>query len=176
MSIATRTGDDGSTGLVFGQRVPKHHPRIEAVGRCDELNAALGLAKCGVTRESPIHAQLESVQRDLVNVMGELAADDADQARYAASRFGKITDGELARVDAQIAELEATPIKFEGWATPGSTPAAAALDHARVTARRAERHLVWMRDAGGFSVRPLLLQYVNRVSDLLWLLSRRAER
>ena len=174
MSIATRTGDDGTTGLVFGQRVPKDHPRVEAVGRCDELNAALGWAKCQVGGDAEIVTQLESVQRALVNLMGELAADDADQTRYADSKFGKVTDADLARLDDAIASLEATPITFEGWATPGKTPAAAALDLARVAARRAERQLVTMR-GGGFSVRGLLLQYVNRTSDLLWLLARRAE-
>ena len=174
MSIATRTGDDGTTGLVFGQRVPKDHPRVEAVGRCDELNAALGWAKCQVGGDAEIVRELESIQRDLVNLMGELAADDADQTRYADSKFGRVTDAELARVDAAIARLEATPILFEGWATPGKTPAAAALDLARVAARRAERQFVTMR-GGGFSVRGLLLQYVNRTSDLLWLLARRAE-
>ena len=174
MSIATRTGDDGTTGLVFGQRVPKDHPRVEAVGRCDEFNAALGWAKCQVGDDAEIVRELESVQRDLVNLMGELAADDTDQVRYAESKFGKITAAELARVDASIALLEATPIRFDGWATPGKTTAAAALDLARVAARRAERQLVTMRTAG-FNVRALPLQYVNRTSDLLWLLARRAE-
>ncbi len=173
-SIATRTGDDGTTSLVFGQRVPKCHPRIEAVGRFDELNVALGLAKSAPGND-PLIASLEAIQRDLVNLMGELAADDGDQDRYAASRFGRITEAELTRIDAEIAQLEATPIRFEGWATPGSTPAAAALDQARVTARRGERHLVWMREQG-VPLRPLLLQFVNRTSDLLWLLARKAEK
>ncbi len=78
------------------------------------------------------------------------------------------------RIDDAIRQLEATPISFEGWATPGKTPAAAALDLARVAARRAERQLVTIRSEGG-EVRPLLLRYVNRASDLLWLLARRAE-
>ena len=175
MSIATRTGDDGTTGLIFGQRVPKHHPRVEAVGRLDELNAALGLAKCHSAADAELVVQLESIQRDLVNLMGELAADDGDQQRYLDSRFGHVTDADLTRLDEGVKELEAASIKFDGWATPGRTPAAATLDLARVAARRAERHLVWMRDVGGHPLRPLLLRYVNRASDLLWLLARRAE-
>jgi cob(I)alamin adenosyltransferase len=174
MSIATRTGDEGTTGLVYGQRVPKDHPRVEAVGRFDEFNAALGWAKCQVGKDAEIVAQLEAMQRDLVNLMGELAADDSDQARYAESKFGKITEAELARIDDAIRKLESTPISYEGWATPGKTPAAAALDLARVAARRAERHLVTILSTGGV-VRPLLIRYVNRASDLLWLLARRAE-
>lgn len=173
-SIATRTGDQGTTSLIYGQRVAKNHPRIEAVGRFDELNAALGLAKCAQGNAELVEP-LEAIQRDLVNLMGELAAADADQQRYLDSKFGHVTEAELARVDVQIAELEATPIVFKGWATPGSTPAAAALDWARVTARRAERQLVAMRE-NALPVRDLLLQFVNRVSDLLWLLARKAEK
>ena len=174
-SIATRTGDDGTTGLVFGQRVPKSHPRIEAVGRLDELNAALGHAKA--VHDSPaLRETLESIQQDLVNLMGEIAADDADQERYLASRFGRLADESLARIDASIHALENgdPPLRFDDWATPGRTLPAAALDLARVAARRAERQLVRMREEG-HPVRPLLLQYINRASDLLWLLARQAE-
>ena len=180
-SIATRTGDHGTTGLVFGQRVPKNHPRVEAVGRLDEFNAALGLAKATAAgtgeRGEALARELENLQRDLVPLMGELAADDADQERYLASRFGHIEPEALARLDAAVARLENgdPPLSFEGWATPGKTPLAATLDLARVAARRAERQLVGMQEAGS-PVRGLLLQYVNRVSDLLWLLARQAEQ
>lgn len=175
MSIATRTGDDGTTGLVFGQRVPKCHPRIEAVGRLDELNAALGQAKA-VNDDAGLRASLEAIQKDLVNLMGEIAADDGDQERYLASRFGKVEEGALQRLDAAVHALENgdPPLRFDDWATPGRTIPAAALDLARVAARRAERQLVSMREAGQ-PVRALLLQYVNRASDLLWLLARQAE-
>ena len=174
-SIATRTGDDGTTGLIFGQRVPKCHPRVEAVGRLDELNVALGQAKA-VNGDPGVREQLQAIQKDLVVIMGELAADDADQERYLGSRFGALTPGALERIDAAVSALENgdPPLRFDGWATPGATIPAAALDLARVAARRAERHLVAMREAGSV-VRELLLQYVNRVSDLLWLLARQAE-
>ncbi len=179
-SIATRTGDHGTTGLVYGQRVPKNHPRVEAVGRCDEFNAALGLAKvtAATTPKGPaLTSELEDIQRDLIPLMGELAADDADQERYLAGRFGHLAPDALARLDAAIARLESgdPPLSFEGWATPGKTPLAATLDLARTAARRAERQLITLRD-GGSPVRDLLLQYVNRVSDLLWLLARQAEQ
>ena len=181
MSIATRTGDDGTTGLIFGQRVPKNHPRVEAVGRFDELNAALGFAKAAASSTHPpggsLIGTLEDIQRDLVLIMGELSADDTDQQRYLESRFGAVTADSLARLDAAVRELENgdPPLRFDGWATPGRTPLAAALDLARVTARRAERHLVAMRETGQ-PVRGLVLQYVNRASDLLWLLARQAEQ
>ena len=174
-SITTRTGDDGTTGLVFGQRVSKSHPRIEAVGLLDEFNAALGFAKASGAEADALYATLEAIQRDLIAIMGELAADDADADRYQQSRFDKLPPEALARLDGLIAELEARQLSFDGWATPGKTLPAAALDLARVAARRAERHLVAMQEAGA-PVRNLLVQYMNRTSDLLWLLARQAEQ
>ena len=172
-SIATRTGDDGTTSLLYGQRVPKDHPQIEAVGAFDELNAALGAAKAATGDPARTH-ELELIQQNLVTIMGELACAEADAARYAESKFGKLTDAELARLDAAVAALEAQGLKFDGWATPGANPHAAALDVARTAARRAERRLVAL-PAQGRSVRPLLLHFTNRLADLLWLLAREAE-
>jgi cob(I)alamin adenosyltransferase len=178
-SITTRTGDKGTTGLVFGQRVSKSHPRIEAVGLLDEFNAALGFAKANCPRDA-VTARVarpetfEAMQRDLIAVMGELAAADADAERYQQSRFDKLPAEALARLDGWIAALEARQLPFDGWATPGRNVPAAAMDLARVAARRAERHLVALHEAGA-PVRGLLLQYLNRGSDLLWLLAREAE-
>ena len=172
-SIATRTGDDGTTSLLYGQRVAKDHPQIEAIGAFDELNAALGLAKAA-TPDPAQKAGLELIQRDLVALMGELACAEADAAKYAASKFQKIGEPELARIDAAVAALEAKPVKLDGWATPGANLPAAALDLARTAARRAERRLNAL-PAQGRSVRPVLRQFINRVSDLLWLLARAAE-
>jgi cob(I)alamin adenosyltransferase len=172
-SIATRTGDDGTTGLLYGQRVAKNHPQIEAVGVLDELNAALGLAKA--TRPAGTDAiELERVQRELVALMGEIACAEADAERYAASKFARIGEADLTRIDALVEASEARQPKFDGWATPGANLHAAALDLARTAARRAERHLIGLGGTGRF-VRPVLLQYINRLSDLLWLLAREAE-
>lgn len=172
-SIATRTGDDGTTSLLYGQRVPKDHPQIEAVGAFDELNAALGAAKAAAG--DPARTQeLEMIQQNLVAIMGELACAEADAARYAESKFGKLAEADLARLDAAVAALEAQGLKYDGWATPGANPHAAALDVARTAARRAERRLVAL-PAQGRSVRPLLQHFINRLADLLWLLAREAE-
>lgn len=172
-SIATRKGDDGTTSLLYGQRVPKDHPQIEAVGALDELNAALGAAK-SVHPAGRDAAGLEQIQRDLIALMGEVSCAESDTARHAASKFVRIGDADLARLDAAVASLEARGLKFDGWATPGANPYAAALEVARTTARRAERRLVGLA-AHGRTLRPLLLQYVNRASDLLWLMAREAE-
>ncbi|MBI2814253.1 MAG: cob(I)yrinic acid a,c-diamide adenosyltransferase [Opitutae bacterium] len=172
-SIATRTGDDGTTSLLYGQRVPKDHPQIAAVGALDELNAALGFAKA--TRpagSSP--AEIARIQQELVALMGEVACAEANAARYDGSKFAKIDAAALARLDAAVAAIEARSPKFDGWATPGANLHAAALDLARTAARRAERQLIALPQHGR-SVRPVLLQYLNRLSDLLWLLGREAE-
>jgi cob(I)alamin adenosyltransferase len=174
-SIATRTGDDGTTGLLYGQRVPKTHPQIEVVGAFDELNAAIGLAKALGGESVSRFAELEALQRDLVALMGELACAEADAARYADSKFPKLGEPELSRVDAAIVNLEAMNLRFDGWATPGKNPCAAALDVARTIARRAERALVGL-PAQGRNVRPVCGQYVNRIADLLWLMARDAEK
>lgn len=175
-SIATRKGDDGSTGLLFGQRVPKDHPQIEAVGAFDELNAALGLAKAACGSDVPLRAtELEAMQRDLVTLMGEIVCAETDVERYLKSSFPKLTDADLARIDAGVAALEAANLRFDGWATPGKNASAAALDVARTVARRAERRLVGLASHGR-NLRPLCLRYINRVADLLWLMAREAEK
>ncbi|MBA4137702.1 MAG: ATP:cob(I)alamin adenosyltransferase [Opitutus sp.] len=172
-SIATRTGDNGSTSLLYGQRVPKDHPQIEAVGALDELNAALGFAKA-TQPTGRDKAELERIQQELVAFMGEIACAETDTARHADSKFSKIDDAALTRVDSAVAAIEARQPKFDGWATPGANLHAAALDLARTAARRAERRVVGLA-AHGKIVRPLLVQYLNRVSDMLWLLAREAE-
>lgn len=177
-SIATRTGDDGTTSLLYGQRVPKDHPQIEAVGAFDELNAALGAIKPQLTpdpRGTEVRALLTAVQKNLVALMGELACAEADAARHAASKFEKVSAVDVGRIDAAVAALEARGLTFDGWATPGGNACAAAFDLARTTARRAERRLTAL-PVQGRSVRPELLQLINRLSDLLWLLAREAEQ
>lgn len=175
-SIATRTGDDGTTSLLFGQRVPKDHPQIEAIGAFDELNVALGAVRPHLsTNETAKRELILGMQQALVALMGELACAEADAARYEASKFAKVSDGDLARLDEAVAALELRGLIFEGWATPGANARAAALDFARVTARRAERRLSAL-PAQGRNVRPVIRQFVNRLSDLLWLMAREAEQ
>lgn len=177
MSIATRTGDEGTTSLLYGQRVRKDHPQIEAVGAFDELNVALGAVKPLLpddARGAEIRTLLIATQKNLVALMGELACAEADVARYAASKFERLSADDVARLDAAVAALEARGLTFAGWATPGATARSAALELARVAARRAERRLTSL-PAHGRSVRPELRQFINRLSDLLWLLAREAE-
>lgn len=173
-SIATRTGDLGTTSLLFGQRVAKDHPQIEAVGTLDELNVAIGFAKA--TRPPGGSAEaFERIQKELITLMGEITCAESDTDRYLNSKFAKLGEAELCLIDDAVAAIEARQPKFDGWATPGATLHSSALELARTTARRAERRLVGLA-AHGKTVRPVLMQYINRVSDLLWLLAREAEQ
>jgi len=173
MSIATRTGDDGTTRLLYGQRVPKDHPQVEAVGALDELNVAIGAAKAARPAGTSVE-ELEAIQLDLIALMGEVSCAESDAARHAESKFARIGEGALARPDTAVATLEARGLKFDGWATPGANPYSAALEVARTTARRAERRMVGLASHGRV-LRPILLQYINRLSDTLWLMARAAE-
>lgn len=173
-SITTRRGDDGTTALLYGQRVPKDHPQIATVGAFDELNAALGLAKSAMPPAATRRrADIERIQKNLVAIMGEVVCAEADLPRYEKSNFSKLTDGDLSHLDELIAALEARKHEAFDWATPGTNPASAAFDFARTIARRAERQLVALT-AFGRHPRPLVFHYTNRISDLLWLLAREA--
>jgi len=173
-SIATRTGDTGETSLLYGARVSKTHPQVEACGTVDELNAALGMAKA-TTDNAGRRDLLTSVQEDLIALMGEIAVPSADLERYEESGFPKIDEIHLKRLDLAVEESESKAERFEGWALPGANLHAASLDLARATTRRAERRLVSMEEHG-VAIRPLLRKYLNRLSDLLWLLAREAEK
>jgi len=173
VSIATRKGDRGTTGLLHGQRVPKDHPQIEAVGAFDELNVEIGAARM-LASDPAARKLLKGVQSSLVALMGEIACAEQDAPGHARSRFARLRGGDLRRLDDSLAALESKGVRTGGWATPGANPTALAFDRARVAARRAERRLAAL-PAHGRNVRPLLLKWTNRLSDLLWLFAREAE-
>lgn len=174
MSIATKTGDDGTTGLMYNRRLSKCHPRVEAYGAVDELNAALGSARA-LSPQSALGTQLISIQKDLVILMGELATASEDLPRFVKDGFTVVTPQLTAQLDAIVREIESQNISFKHWATPGANPAAAALDVARTTCRRAERRVCALREAGQVTNGEIII-YLNRLSDALWLLARRAEQ
>ncbi len=169
MSIATKQGDGGQTRLIYGERVSKADLQVEAYGTVDELNAFLGMARA-ICDDEWINAVLERLQRESFVVGAELATP-VEQLHKLKSRV------DAAMIDAQdreVAEIEAMPNILGDWALPGATPAGAALDVARVVCRRAERCAVRLSDAGCIPNADLL-RYLNRMSDLLWLLGRRYE-
>ena len=173
MSIATKTGDDGTTGLIYGRRVPKNHPRIEACGTLDELNSVLGLARA-TAMEIFVRENLFWIQKCLVDVMGEVGVLTEDLPRYVQDGFKLVTPELTAKLDALIKEIERQEVSFKGWATPGATPHSAELDLARSGCRRAERRVFDLQSAGDLKNAEILI-FLNRLSDLLWLLARRVE-
>lgn len=177
-SIATKTGDDGTTSLLFGRRVPKTDPRVVANGRVDEFNARLGMAKaCLPAEETEARGFIEQVQRNLVNLMGEVAVAPEDWARYGASGMPHFDEALLGVLDARVTRLESEGFTYHGWATPGASISSAALDCARTACRDAELALLGVRDQGLLNPErsDLILQSMNRLSDVLWLEARRAE-
>jgi cob(I)alamin adenosyltransferase len=174
MSIVTKAGDHGLTALMYGRRVPKTHPRVEAYGAVDELNAALGVARA-IASENFLRENLLLIQQDLVVLMGELATALDDLPRYAKDGYTLLTAEPTSRLDKLVKEIEAQNISFKGWATPGANLGAAALDLARTTCRRAERRVCELQDKQQLQ-NPEIIVYLNRLSDLLWLFARRAEQ
>ncbi len=174
-SIATRTGDDGTTSLIFGRRVPKTDLRVVANGRVDELNARLGMLKAFLAQEETSARKfIERVQRSLVALMGEVAVASEDRERYANSGMANFDEALLALLDARVDQLESEGFTYAGWATPGANLAAAAADCARTACREAEIALLRVRDAGLLNPlrADLILQSMNRLSDVLWLEAR----
>ncbi len=172
MSIATRTGDGGTTALMYGRRVSKDSPRVEAYGEVDELNACLGLARAQI--EGSQKGSLERIQKALVGLMGELAVATEDLPRYEADGYARIKDEDLAFLDGEIERFERDAAPAKGWSTPGGHVAGAAVDLARAVCRRAERG-VWRLEKKEGKVRTIIPRYLNRLSDLLWLLERDLE-
>lgn len=174
MSIATKTGDRGETSLMYGRRVPKSDPRVDTYGSVDELNAALGVARV-TAGEGYIAEHLLAIQKELITVMGELATAPEDLARYERDGYGLTTTAMVEHLTALINDLETNKlVNYKGWAIPGSTMISAALDVARTTCRRAERRVAVLGDEQA-GVNPEILRYLNRLSDLCWLLARYAE-
>ncbi len=174
MSIATKTGDSGETSLMYGRRVRKTDPRVEAYGCVDELNAALGMVR--VTSDAGfIAGEILSVQKELIIIMGELATAREDLPRYTKDGFHLTTAEMVDRLTSLIDDLEKDKLlHYKGWAIPGSTLISASLDIARTTCRRAERRVATLAESDP-SFNGEILRYLNRLSDLCWLLARYSE-
>lgn len=174
MSIATKTGDSGTTALLYGKRVPKTHIRVNTYGQVDELGSALGLCRAH-TPDAAAKAIIREVQGELVYLMSEIATDDTDQARFHEKYTEEaISATAVERLTTQITDKEATAGSFNGWTYAGETIAQAFFDQARTTCRRTECALIALKESGA-NVRPELHQYLNRLADLLWLIGREHE-
>jgi len=173
MNIITKTGDQGATALMYNRRVSKCHLRVEAYGAVDELNAALGLARAAAKQRRAQDALL-AVQEDLIPLMGELATAVEDLPRYLQDGHPRTSSQMTERLEALANSLAEEIGPLRGWALPGANPSAASLDFARTVCRRAERAVCSLSEQGQLQ-NPEIIKYVNRLSDLLWLLARSAE-
>jgi cob(I)alamin adenosyltransferase len=172
MKIYTKTGDKGDTGLFGGGRVPKDHPRVEAYGDIDELNAALGMAR-SVETMPRIDEILVPIQRDLFSLGALLATPHPEKVREQLEK-ARLDDARVAELERAIDEGEAELEPLEAFIVPGGTPKASALHVARTVCRRAERRVITL--ANDLDVPPIIIKYLNRLSDLLFVLSRVANR
>lgn len=169
MSITTKTGDAGLTKLYAGQKISKSDLRIEACGAIDEMNSALGLARA-LCDDAAISAQIEALQRESFVVAAEMATPPESLGKLKMRVDAAMT----ARLEALAASIEDMEGIVGDWSLPGATAAGAGIDMARTIARRAERTVVRLAEADGVPNEEVL-RYMNRISDLLWLLGRRYE-
>jgi cob(I)alamin adenosyltransferase len=167
--IYTRTGDDGSTGLANGERRAKCDPRVDAYGEVDETNSAIGLARLSTAGWPELDAMLARIQNDLFDLGADLATPPSDKPLgYEPLR---IVAAQVARLEAEIDALNARLSPLRSFVLPGGSPAAAALHLARAVSRRAERRMVALA-AEGQEVSAPALQFINRLSDFLFVAAR----
>ncbi|MFG0328442.1 MAG: cob(I)yrinic acid a,c-diamide adenosyltransferase [Phycisphaerales bacterium] len=175
MKIYTRSGDDGTTGLHGGARVSKTHPRVVAYGDLDELNAAIGLVRAALneakTDLSPVGQSMEEAQRLLFEIGADLATPAGSRARKKVSPVGP---KDIARLEGWIDEADERLAPQRSFILPGGCELASRLHFARVVCRRAEREIVTLRHEDPDAAPNETLAWVNRLSDLLFVLARLA--
>jgi cob(I)alamin adenosyltransferase len=167
-SIATKTGDGGKTGLVGGVRVSKSSLRVETYGTVDELNSFLGFAR-SICEDGELNNLALSIQKELFVLGAELATlqvPTEEQAHVTQKMVDRLTD--------EVHRIEAMEGILSDWTIPGEDAASAAFDVARTVCRRAERSAVRLLESGE-QVSPIAIMYLNRLSDLIWLMSRLIE-
>ena len=168
MSIATKTGDKGLTGLIGGERVSKADLRVEAFGTIDELTSMIGFAR-SICEDAEVGELSKTIQRELFAVSGSVANP------LSSDREEPYVTGEMVEaLTAHVNRIESIDGLLADWSLPGEHAAAAAYDVARTVCRRAERHVVRLAESGE-AVDAQVIAYLNRLSDLLWLCGRLLE-
>lgn len=169
MSIATKHGDKGDTGLIGGARVSKADVRVEAYGTVDELGAALGFAR-SICEDGEVRELAKSIQKELFTVAGAIASPEGGRE----SKTTYVTPEMVEALTSHVNRIEATEGILSDWSLPGEHAAAAAFDLARTICRRAERCVVRLAETG-VEVNEQVVPYLNRLSDLIWLMGRLLE-
>jgi cob(I)alamin adenosyltransferase len=168
VSIATKRGDGGQTGLSGGVRVSKADLRVEAYGTVDELNAALGFAR-SICTNAEISSWTQEIQKTLFRVASALATPP--ESRKAAP---SLTADDVDQLTERVHSIEAKDGILSDWSLPGAHTEAAAFEVARTVCRRAERCIVRLMESGAV-IHPQVVPYINRLSDLIWLFGRLLE-
>jgi cob(I)alamin adenosyltransferase len=168
MSIATKRGDGGQTGLSGGIRVSKTHPRVECYGTIDELISQMGFAR-SICEDPEIAEKIKTIQRELYKVGSAIATPPESKKTPP-----DITPAMVDTLEAEVHRIEGEPGVLADWSLPGGSPDSAALDVARTVCRRAERLATSLVEAGVIT-NPSILAYINRLSDVLWLFGRLIE-
>jgi cob(I)alamin adenosyltransferase len=169
MSIATRRGDGGKTSLPGGLRVSKVHPRVECYGTIDELISYLGLARA-LANDAEVNTWTRGIQRELFKVGSAIGTPPDSNPPPP-----EVTAEMVANLDREVERLEAMPGLLSDWSVPGELAGPAAFDVARTACRKTERLAVGLYEAGDLKD-PRVLEYLNRLSDVLWLVSRVLEK
>lgn len=167
--IYTRTGDDGTTGLVDGSRTAKHSLRIAAIGAVDEANSVIGFAVCALEGEAH-RALLTRIQNDMFDLGADLATPAEDGDFAPSEMVLRMVDGQTAWLEGEIDALNEALEPLTSFVLPGGSESAARVHLARASARAAERFMTEL--AGEAAVNPAALAYINRLSDLLFVLAR----
>ena len=170
--IYTKTGDDGTTGLVAGPRRLKHDLRVESYGTVDETNSAIGVARLHTIELPDLDAMLMRIQNDLFDLGADLSTPETDEPP--AYEPLRIIDHQVERIEHDIDLLNADLEPLRSFVLPAGSPASAHLHLARTIARRAERLMVALSREQGEHVSPPALKYINRLSDFLFVAARHA--
>jgi len=168
--IYTRTGDGGDTGLATGQRIRKHHLRVEAYGGVDETNACVGLVRIHTSDDAVLDPMLARIQNELFDLGADLATPASGLPDGAQAL--RVTEDQVTRLESEIDQLNSELSPLNSFVLPGGCEAAAALHLARTTCRRAERTAVALADQPDEEVSGPALRYLNRLSDLLFTAAR----
>jgi cob(I)alamin adenosyltransferase len=172
--IYTRTGDDGTTSLGSGERRKKYDLRVAAYGTLDEVNAAIGIVRLHTVADTVLDGMLARIQNDIFDVEADLCILDDAKGKGPGGAKLNVTSRQVEWIESQIDVLNEPLPPLRSFILPGGKPAAAYLHLARTMCRRAERLMIELRDQPGEQVTPEAIQYVNRLSDFLFVAGRHA--
>ncbi len=173
MKIYTKGGDTGETSLFGGERVKKSAPRVCAYGEVDELNSVLGIAASEIA-DDDLQAKLRVIQSSLFDLGGELATPQSDEGDDRRKGAARVSDGDVIELEGWIDELETELTPLRNFILPGGVKGAALLHLGRTVCRRAERNVIGLSEQE--RVAPLVVRYLNRLSDLLFVMARVVNR